>query len=1162
MKQLGRSRATRRRPYGASISTVVGILALGLAVASPVLPVVAQQTIASDEHALSRAAKNARDLLNTPVTVTFDDVSLKRAVTLIASAAHLRIQYQGTLLDAVTRPRSLHAERLPVGEAFGQMLAGTGMQAVAVAPDIIIIQPGTPATTEGIVVGIVTDAKTKQPLAGVTVMLDGATRGVVTDQHGYFRLSGVADGTHQVVLRRLGYRKQIVQVTLTDGSSPSLTVALEPNLTVRLTDVVTTGAGEQRRLEVGNSITTLNVDSIVKNTPIRNVSDLLEGRVSGADVQRTSGTVGAGSRLRIRGQASLLANEDPIVIVDGVRYNAIYSSAVSGPNSTVASLSGAALNGNSGSYFAVPATSRLDDIDPASIESIDVLKGPAASALYGSDAANGVIVVKTKRGHAGPTRWTLTGDLGRSTFNATYADSYYGWGTDPFGFPLDYSCSLSMQTAGQCTQDSISHFNPLNHRDTSPFTAGYSQRLNGQVSGGSDKVQYFVSSSYDNENGDLKFPSALRARTIDELHGAPLPGFADNPNVLNSVSIASNLTTQLSHGDLALSTNGLRQYHRDVPQGANGFLSMALYAPGYRDSVTNGWGRGDATTDFLTRNDESLSHGWGALAGNWRPASQLVMHATGGIDFSYNDQQSLLMQNYITPDENNESGASRNQVTTFVKTVDGNGTWTYPVNTHIQLVSTLGGQYRASSTSTIFGGGSQIPVGSTTYNGASSFQTFEYAGDDATAGWYFQEVVSLNQRLFVTGAVRADASSAFGSTATPVAYPKFNASWLVSQEPFFPALPGVSSLRLRAGFGHAGTQPPFSARFATYSALYGVANGSVDNILGVRTIGNPDLLPEKSVESEGGFDLGFGDDRVTIGLTLSHKTTQNALVNRTLPPSFGAVITQSDLGSPLQIMQNIGKIFNSSFEMDATAHPIDLPALNWTTSLSLTSQTNRLVTLNTDVAPILGRSSLDAETRYVPGYPIDGLWARQLVGYDDANHDGVIDASEIRLSDSAVYVGRGQPSKILGWQNSVAFWSGRVTVGANFTYENDATQENDLLRGQCQGSTCIGAVDATSSVTEQLLAAAAATSAWPYLERVSVFRFNELSVALTAPSSLARAVRAQNATISLLGRNLKLWSHYRGVDPDVNANPVGDQVVDGGSLPQPRQWSLRISLGF
>jgi TonB-linked SusC/RagA family outer membrane protein len=1119
------------------------------------------EVIATGPH---RARSNGADtLLSRLVTVHATRVSVRTAVDLVASAAHVFIQYRAPLLERYTSPIDVDLDTVSLRDGMAHVLASTTLRLMV--PEgtselvIVDVRGSRDSVTVGSVVGTVTDANTNQPLRGVTVTLDESSRSVISDEHGQFRIANVSAGEHQVILRRIGYRRQTVAVTVSAGRTVTTTVGLESSGAMRLADVVTTGAGEQRRLEVGNSITTLNVDSIIRRTPIRSVSDLLDGRVAGADVQRTSGTVGAGSRIRIRGQPSLLANEDPIVIVDGVRYNATYSSNVSGPSGIVASM-----NGASDSYDAVPASSRLDDIDPESIESIDILKGPAASALYGSDAANGVIVVKTKRGRAGPTRWRLTGDFGRSSFKATYGENYFGWGSDQFGFPLPYSCSLSQQVVHTCTQDSLSHFNPLNHSATSPFKPGVSQRLNAQVSGGSDKVQYFVSSSYDNEDGGLTFPSALREAALKQLHGAPIPGFADKPNTLNSVSIASNLTAQLSHGDLALATNGLRQYHRDVPQGYGGFLQNAMRAPGYRDSVTNGWGTSAATNDFLTRNDEALSHGWGSLSGNWRPASQLVVHATGGVDLAYNDQQSLLMQNYVVPGvASSTSHASRNQITTFVKTVDGNATWTYPVNTRVQLTSTLGGQYRGSATSTTSGSATDLPLGSTTYNGGSNIQINAYDSHDATAGWYLQEMVSLNQRLFVTGAIRRDASSSFGSSAKSVPYPKFNASWLVSQEPFFPTLPGVTSLRFRAGYGRAGSQPPFDARFATYSFLSGVTNESVGNIIAVRTIGNPNLLPEKSVEFEGGFDLGLGDDRVTIGMTLSHKTTQNALVNRTLPPSFGTVLGQTSFGGSLRQMQNIGRIFNSSFEMDATAHPIDLPSVNWTTSLSFTSQTNRLETLNADVAPTLGvLGSTDAETRYVPGYPIDGLWTRQVVGYSDANQNGIIESTELRLSDSAVYVGRAAPSKILGWQNSVAFWSGRITVGANFTYENDATQQNDVLRTQCMLGACLGAVDATSSVTDQVLAAAANTSAWPYLETVSVFRLNEFSLAFVAPSSLARILRAESATISLLGRNLKHWSHYRGVDPDVNSNPVGDQVVDLGSPPQPRQWSLRVSLGF
>jgi TonB-linked SusC/RagA family outer membrane protein len=1104
------------------------------------MPLAAQRRVASTTEAEPEVR----------VTVHLRDVRLQDALTSISKAGRVDVSFSATTIPADRRV-SVSVDDVPVSDAIRQALMGTDIKITRVGGKFVLYREEASQQGDIVIRGRVVEAKTQRPVRTATISVDGVAKAVTRDD-GTFQITKVSPGPHVISVRLLGFASVKRPVTV-DGSAAVTLVAIALDAApTTLTEVVTTGAGDRQRVEVGNSIATINADSVVATTPIRNISDLLAGRVSGLDVLTSSGTVGSGSKIRIRGLSSIVSGSDPIVIVDGVRYNAAYtnpvSGSVTGSNSTIPP----SLN-QAGSGASVPATSRLDDIDPNSIESVDVLKGPAASALYGSDAANGVIVIKTKHGKAGPTRWNVNGDLGTSRIDATFADNYFGWGKLVDGnLPSPSSCTLAYVGSLYCSQDSLSHFNPLNYGPTSPFRTGNSQRLNGQVSGGSDRVQYFVNSTYDNELGDLRFPPALRTLTDKLLNGNPIPSYANQPNLLNSVSIASSLTTQFTKGDIALNTNGMRQYHRDVPEGQSGFIAAAEQSPGYLDTLTYGWGSTTPANTFLTRNDEVNNHGWGSLSGNWRPTSQLTLHATGGIDLSSNDAQTLLTQNDILPGfSSNSSQRSRAQTTNFVKTADGNVTWTLPVNDRVRLVSTGGAQYTGTTTSSFNVTAYNLPLGSSTISGAGTINSSEYQGQAVTAGAYLQEVFSLNQRLFLTGAIRSDASSAFGSSS-PVAYPKWNASWLISQEPFFPTIPGVSSLRLRAGFGHAGTQPSYDARFKTYQYIQGVADGSVLNTIGINTVGNPDLQPEKSVETEGGFDLSLGNDRVTLGMTLESKMTQNALVNRSLPPSLGVATSE---------WQNIGKVANHSFEIDASAHPIDLRAFDWTTTFTYSHQTNKLVTLNSTTPPPTGTAGGNL-TYYLPGYPLDAVWARALLGYNDTNGDGIVEANELRATDSLAYAGRSSPPNTLGWQNSVALWSGRLTVSGNFTYEDGATQTNTLLQQQCAAGLCRGAVDPHASLSDQILAQSTSLTQWGFLEQVSVFRFNEMTISLTMPPSLARALHAQNASVAILGRNLKVWSHYRGVDPDVNSTPNGNAVVDAGNVPQPREWYLRVRLGF
>jgi hypothetical protein len=290
-----------------------------------------------------------------------------------------------------------------------------------------------------------------------------------------------------------------------------------------------------------------------------------------------------------------------------------------------------------------------------------------------------------------------------------------------------------------------------------------------------------------------------------------------------------------------------------------------------------------------------------------------------------------------------------------------------------------------------------------------------------------------------------------------------------------------------------------------------------------------------------------------LGMTVARKNTDNALVSQPLPPSYGAVPSQ---------LQNIGDISNSSFEVELTAHPIESRVVSWTTSMALSQLRNKLVALGPFSRPPTNGTLRGVSRRYVPGYPIDGVWALPLLGYDDVNHNDIIEASEIRIGDTAVYAGRSSPSSTIGWQNSLSFWTGRLTVSGNFTYENGATQENSTLSTQCNLGNCRYAVVASSTPAQQALAVSSGTTPWAYLERVSVFRFNEFSLTYNVPTRFLRRLQVRNASVAILGRNLKMWSHYRGVDPDVNTSVAGDDSSDRGGVPQPRQWYVRVRLGY
>ena len=292
-------------------------------------------------------------------------------------------------------------------DAIAVVLKGTGLVA-KLASDretlVIRAQSNSVAARQarpdsGIVTGRVTDSTTGTGLSGATVRITGTKLSAVTSDSGRFTLNAVPSGKQVLSVRLFGYHPVERTVTVGDSIRAVVHISMVPAATI-LSGVVTTATGEQRRIEVGNDITSINVDSVRQVAPTMSVTDLLEARVPGLTVVHSSGVPGDPSRLRLRGVSSPTLSNDPIVIVDGVR---VYSSQSDPRNNNLAPFQsgGAGVGG-----YAAP--SPLDQIDPASIDKIEVFKGPSASALYGSDAANGVIVITTKHGRAGPVHWDLS----------------------------------------------------------------------------------------------------------------------------------------------------------------------------------------------------------------------------------------------------------------------------------------------------------------------------------------------------------------------------------------------------------------------------------------------------------------------------------------------------------------------------------------------------------------------------------------------------------------------------------------------------------------------------------------------------------------------------------------------------------------------------------
>jgi TonB-linked SusC/RagA family outer membrane protein len=945
-------------------------------------------------------------------------------------------------------------------------------------------------------------------------------------------------GNVTLIVRRLGYHSQTIPVTIPDSGAATVDVALIGAPSV-LSEVVTTGSGEREKVTVGNSIATINADSVVQHTAITNLSDLLDGRVQGLEVTRSSGIVGSASRLRIRGINSINTSNDPIVIVDGVRVATNYTST---------------RDGNIQGGNATP--SRFDDIDPNIIESIDVLKGPSAAALWGSDAANGVIVIKTKRGQAGTTRFAVRGEQGWTSQRDDFVLGQVGLGTLPNG-PTIVRCTLMDQANGLCTHiDSVSGgFNWYTNPRTTPIGTGLNSAVGADLSGGSSTVQYFLSGSRTNQLDAAKLPEVDRTIIRDRL-GRDLPGWMKRPTAQKKNNLDARLTGQpVKQLDYSVTGSLVQLSQRNGPNGISNNSQSGAMVPEDTLTITNGW-------ELIGKQrNEHVSRFTTAGQATWRPTSFFSASGTIGRDYAYRTDRELLRRGWCFACTTTDTLGTIVEGTgiTKVSSANLNGTLNFPVNSTWTFRTAFGGQFQRTTTSDVYNSGKDLPDGRTDINSAQQNKTFYKTGDDrATVGTFIEQSVAWNDRLFLSAAVRRDLGSALGTDVAPL-FPKWSLSWVISDEPFFPWRDQGVTLRLRTAFGHAGIQPGSLDRFRSYSQdPHFISDAGVPgvNYIAIRDVGNAKLRPERSTEWEGGFELGLANERVTMDFTWFRKFSRDAIVYRQLAPSLGIGGTQA---------YNVGNVANAGIEGTLTARLVESDPVRASILLGVSARRNKLVTLGPNVEPYaVGSGTWDVNSSVVrASYPLFGRWAVPITGYKDINGDGIVAPTEIKYGDSLVFMGPQEPKLDLTIGPSLGFWNDRVTLTAQLAYRHGLTQLNE---GRVRAINSNPALfDPTTPLPTQACYVAAATRSNKYCfyETVNYLRWNSLSLSYVVPERFARSIRANSVTLSLLGQDLGVWTNYHGIDPGLNtADPSGNLNTNANPVPLPRSWTVRARVTF
>jgi TonB-linked SusC/RagA family outer membrane protein len=1026
---------------------------------------------------------------------------------------------------------------------------------------LVFIPGAGEAQQTGTITGRVT-SESGRPLSDTRVQVVGTTRGTLSAEDGSYRITAVQAGNVQVRATRLGFTAQTRTVSVRANASNEQNFSLAETATT-LDEVIVTATGEsQRRRESGASVGTIDTSKFsVATTPL--LSNILSSRVAGVTVQTSGGTTGAGSRVRIRGSNSINLSNEPLIIVDGARVN-------NSPQSASIGVGGQVI-------------SRLEDFNPEDIETLDIIKGPAAAALYGTAAANGVIQITTKKGRSGATRWNWYEEYGTVKDVFDYPSNYNQIGTAVATGASQAACTLERQVLNICTPktDSLLSWNPI--ENVSPFRAGWRMTHGLNTAGGSENTTFYVGGEFEREQGVYE-PNRLRrisGRSNVRMQLRPDLDASLSIGVLrNRISLPINDNS--AFGAISAGFLGKAFDCSVANRAANPSLSATYLCA--TDSLSRGYFSANipSTQYFVVDNTQQLDRLTGSLQSNYAPLSWLRGVGLLSMDVVNRLDESLTPPNQVFFSPTTLEGSrfqGRTRIPTYTASGSLTATYDVPGMTDVRGQSTAGGQYVREDFRLTSAQGAVLLPGTSSLNGTSArFVVTETNQEVISLGTYLQQQLTRADRLFLTVAVRLDRNSAFGTSFKTVPYPAASVSWVASDESFFPRSDVVDQLRIRAAWGQSGQRPVFRDA-ATFFSPVSVRVGTIETpAFTVGGTGSPKLKPEVSTEFEGGLEGSFFKNRLSLELTGYTKTTQDAIVARRLAPSLGVTASQ---------LVNLGEVSNKGVEALATVKLLDLENVEWNTTITASSNRNKLNKLGEsfqEKTPIL--FGFGSTQQHREGYPLGGYFERRIVSYQDLDNNGIITRincptyagtanpqlvggpqCEVVLSDSVEYLGSPLPTREFTFATDVGLWRyARVTAlldyRAGFRIFNSTTE----FRCTLGVPNCREVYDQSTPLSEQArVMARYMGDEVGYIEDASFVKFRELALQLSAPRSWAQRARVSAFSVTFAGRNLATWTDYTGLDPEVNANAnAANQFTTSDFLTQPpvRYFVTRLNVNF
>ncbi|WP_242920894.1 SusC/RagA family TonB-linked outer membrane protein [Pontibacter liquoris] len=972
--------------------------------------------------------------------------------------------------------------------------------------------------------GTVTDQATGQGLPGVSVIVQGSTAGTATGADGSYTLNVPAEAT-TLIFRYIGYSTKEVAI----GTNTVLNVALGVD-NKQLSEVIITGYGTTNTLQNTGAVAQVK-GAEIENIPMASVDKALQGRVVGLQSVGASGQPGSAQQIRIRGIGSITGSSEPLYVVDGVPIN---SGDLSRNTTTANALAG---------------------INPNDIESINVLKDASAASIYGSRAANGVIVITTKSGKAGKTKVSLDAEYGVSK------RAYYNDNTRPLttaeniellgealkndGYWEAYG--LNEENIGDFLNENFGLDPAINSNwEDATKRTGHTQQYNLAVTGGSEKTQFSVSGGYYNQEGTVIKSEFERYST--------------------GLNLQHTLNDKLSFGTNLLFSNSTQKGPLNSGYFANPVMASLFLMPSLAlDSRPQAPFNPLLLAD-LDKNNSNILKTIGSINGEYKILPGLSFTTKYGIDFN-----SLEEDNYQNPfygDAESTQGSSTRYYTRYFNWVWTNLlNYTWDINKDNTWLLNLKGGYEAQKSSIYTASVYAENMPQNTDFTVPSVGATPITANGANEGYSFASMLALGDisykgKYVLSGSFRRDGSSRFGSDNKYGNFWSVGASWNMDQESFIQDLDFINQLKLRASYGvngNAGIGNYVWRRLYSYTSTYGGSVAAVPS-----SLGNADLTWEKNKPFDVGVDASFFNNRLSLSADYYSRATSDLLLERPLSLTTGWASR----------LENIGAMRNRGFELAISGTPVQVGDFRWDLSFNFSKNKNKITELSVDkqqVSPFIRQVGQDVYQYYMPLWagvdPADGMptW------YTDASK-----AETTKTYSKAAYslTGKSALPKAFGSAGTTLTYKG-LSLDALFYYNFGNYIYDPYYQYLNSGGWFLGSYNqrATQLDRWQQPGDEASVSKLSYdndyrfravsdkiLNKGDFIRLRDVTLGYTIPQGIVSRLKMSSLRVYARGANLWTWVADDKLPYDPEAGGVGGTT--NFDINVPKTVTFGVNVGF